>query len=728
MKIRHHLSAATSLFVSFGFNLSRLATCLDTSTSDDSTEYMHFVAHNQSQTCSEDAHATQFDNQIRGVNLGGWMVLEPWITPSLFYQFLGGDENSTAIDIYTFCEILGPEEGNRQLQRHWETWVTEEIIEKLAESGAVNSLRLPVGDWMYKPYGPYIGCTDGALDHVDYLLDWAHASGLSVLIDIHGVKGSQNGFDNSGQSQGFQWTSKLNTVPAGDVTFEHWPIRTAGWMGTFHPETATYTDINRDNIQHALDVIQTIVDRYKEHPAVLGLEPVNEPWQYTPIEELKKFYWEGYLIVKQSAPYWKFIIHDSFRFDPNVWGGFMKGCPDRAIDTHIYQAWKDPSSRLAFYKDACNQKNYITEMENAFGPVVVGEWSLATDNCAMWLNGFNDNLPGFPRLPCKYIPCSPPYMGLEQPGTPVDPNKPIQGPYGTGMSGPHFGLCPVGRDWLKESNGITYGKDWMKAPPHAPPGRDASDDVMTNLAMKKINAFSGFGHGFYFWNFRTDVQEPHWSYMLALEKGWIPNGNLNDNSITNACEKEDANDFLCIAKPDSLDTNIRKGLDYVLLQDGPEDLVLHGKVYNSTDVSDMKGEKLHNLANSAFNTFWQKHKADGATCDFGGVAMLAEVNKTTTQNDEWNDDYISQEEVEKRVLLVTICIILGIMFGGLIGFCAAMRTSRRFNQRVYQSTLFRPLSKTHFFRKSFAGFSSEEYTEIQPKRQLHMTNEMPYAT
>ena len=30
-------------------------------------------------------------------------------------------------------------------------------------------------------------------------------------------------------------------------------------------------------------------------------------------------------------------------------------------------------------------------------PLIVGEWSLATDNCAMWLNGFNDNLPGFPK-------------------------------------------------------------------------------------------------------------------------------------------------------------------------------------------------------------------------------------------------------------------------------------------------------------------------------------------
>jgi glucan 1,3-beta-glucosidase len=57
----------------------------------------------------------------------------------------------------------------------------------------------------------------------------------------------------------------------------------------------------------------------------------------------------------------------------------------------------------------------------------------------MWLNGFNDNLPGFPRLPCKYSPCvggpnhdDPPYMGVDvQPGVPIDPSNPMQGPYGT---------------------------------------------------------------------------------------------------------------------------------------------------------------------------------------------------------------------------------------------------------------------------------------------------------
>ena len=47
---------------------------------------------------------------FRGTALGGWLVLEPWITPSLFYQFLGasekwGDEapSHVGLDSYTFC-------------------------------------------------------------------------------------------------------------------------------------------------------------------------------------------------------------------------------------------------------------------------------------------------------------------------------------------------------------------------------------------------------------------------------------------------------------------------------------------------------------------------------------------------------------------------------------------------------------------------------------------------
>lgn len=61
----------------------------------ESTVFRNFIAHSNNMTCSADEHARPFNNQIRGVNLGGWMVLEPWITPSLFMQFLGGGENTS---------------------------------------------------------------------------------------------------------------------------------------------------------------------------------------------------------------------------------------------------------------------------------------------------------------------------------------------------------------------------------------------------------------------------------------------------------------------------------------------------------------------------------------------------------------------------------------------------------------------------------------------------------
>jgi glucan 1,3-beta-glucosidase len=54
-----------------------------------------------------------------GTNIGGWMVLEPWITPSLFYRFLDKKKGETALDSYTLCEVLGAEEGNRVMREHW---------------------------------------------------------------------------------------------------------------------------------------------------------------------------------------------------------------------------------------------------------------------------------------------------------------------------------------------------------------------------------------------------------------------------------------------------------------------------------------------------------------------------------------------------------------------------------------------------------------------------------
>lgn len=567
---------------------------------DNSSAFVDFTPNSTDQTCTRDDHATPFNFQVRGTNLGGWLVLEPWITPSLFYQFLGtqaryGDQapEKTGMDIYSFCTALGPEEANRQLRIHWRNWVTEDDIRELAQAG-VNSLRIPVGDWMFAPYYPFIGCTDGSIDELDRVLDLCEKYGIKALIDIHGHIGSQNGFDNSGKTHRVQWTSIASSIPVGTTTFSHWPIRVAEWVGTWDEHNKNYSSINYNNLNQSLTVVTLITERYASHPAILGLQPVNEPWELTPIKVLKDFYWKSYKHMKAAAPHWKFVVHDSFRFGLNYWATFMKGCPDIALDTHIYQAWMNPGTKQDMYSNACQQKYTIASMEDALMPVIVGEWSLATDNCAMWLNGFNDNLPGFPKVTCKFVDCpiNSTYLGDGFPGTPLDKNKPILGPYGTGTSGPSFGKCPV--------TTTAYF--------------DVEDaDFTHNLAVKKLNAFD-VGHGWYFWNFKTEFTTK-WSYLDLVRTGAFPS-NVSDYSsdVENACEKEDSGDFICSAKRGGKMFEFKNALAFACNAPGIDCTYL-----NKTSTN------IYEQCDWAFNTYWHRYREKGATCDFGGIAHLVET-------------------------------------------------------------------------------------------------------
>jgi len=60
--------------------------------------------------------------KVRGVNLGGWFVLEPWITPSIFEPWA---TSQTAVDEYTLCAALGQDAALSTLQAHWNSWITQ---------------------------------------------------------------------------------------------------------------------------------------------------------------------------------------------------------------------------------------------------------------------------------------------------------------------------------------------------------------------------------------------------------------------------------------------------------------------------------------------------------------------------------------------------------------------------------------------------------------------------
>ena len=218
------------------------------------------------------------------------------------------------------------------------------------------------------------------------------------------------------------------------------------------------------------------------------------------------------------------------------------------------------------------------------------------------------------------------------------------------------------------------------------------------MAEKKINAFSGVGHGFYFWNFRTDLEEPQWSYMLALDRGWIPNGNLHEERIEDACKNEDEGHFKCILKRDIPDQPIRDAIHYINDQTNNTE---------NRDIEALSGDKLRSGAEPIIDEYFQDYRASGVTCDFGGIGLLVEENRNITDDDYlgWDDDeYYIYINTGPSWWLITIYILVATLLGSLVGFMSAMRFSKKFNKRVRESKFFKNTSfgKNPLVRKSLA--------------------------
>ena len=279
------------------------------------------------------AQSRRESGKIRGVNLGGWLVLEKWITPTLF-------AGETAEDEYTFTLALGKAKAAKVLQHHRETWITADDFKWLAKHG-INSVRLPVGYWVAEENPPFIR----GLETMDWAFRTAKANGLTVLLDLHGVPGSQNGWDHSGRQGALGWHT------------------------------------SKENIAHSLRVLEDLAIRCKAYDNLLGIELVNEPRKDVPLAILKDYYQEGYQRVRRhlGKECAAVFIHDAFR--PLAWADFMRE-PDFGnviLDAHLYQCFSDEDNHRDLNSHlevaAVEHRTQLDEMQKQL-PCIVGEWSL----------------------------------------------------------------------------------------------------------------------------------------------------------------------------------------------------------------------------------------------------------------------------------------------------------------------------------------------------------------
>src|SRR5262249_10372244 len=203
-----------------------------------------------------------------------------------------------AEDEYTLCEALGKAKATERLKRHRETWITADDFGWLKARG-INAVRIPVNYGIAEENPPFLT----AMDTLDWAFVTAKKHGIGVLLDLHGVPGSQNGWDHSGRQGKLLWHT------------------------------------SKDNINHSLRIVADLASRCKAHDNLIGFELLNEPRWDVPLDIIKTYYQDAYHRVREHIPGERIavVIHDAFR--PREWSKFM-GEPDYKnviLDTHLYQ-------------------------------------------------------------------------------------------------------------------------------------------------------------------------------------------------------------------------------------------------------------------------------------------------------------------------------------------------------------------------------------------------------
>ena len=293
--------------------------------------------------------------KIKGVNLGNWLVLEKWMLPELF-------EGTGAEDEVWLNRKMNPAELKEKMKEHRDTFITEQDFAFIKEQG-IWLLRIPVPYFIFGDRPPFNGC----VEYLDKAFDWAEKYGLQILIDLHTVPGSQNGYDNVGLTGVCKWCK------------------------------------NPEEVEFALTVLERLAKRYGQREGLYGIEVLNEPISflvyatapstgkavdkeeakgsgYVPLPFLENFYRNAYRRLRKILPENKTIVfHDGFRL--RHWGKFFRKehMKNVVLDTHIYIFAMEsfvPIHMPWVYQIYIKSQQRLIERIQRDVPVVVGEWCI----------------------------------------------------------------------------------------------------------------------------------------------------------------------------------------------------------------------------------------------------------------------------------------------------------------------------------------------------------------
>ncbi|CAK9163294.1 unnamed protein product [Ilex paraguariensis] len=246
---------------------------------------------------------------------------------------------------YQLANGFGYAKAKEVLKRHRNSFITVDDFNFLYRHG-INTVRIPVGWWIAfdpNPPAPFIG---GSLEALDNAFSWAQAYSIKCIIDLHAAPGSQNGMEHSSSRDG-----------------------TTGWS------------TSPDSISQTLVVIDFLASRYAKHPALLGIELLNEPSSATvPLDILVSYYKQGYQIVrKYSSTAYVIFCQRIGNTDPFELYQANLGSINTVVDLHYYNLFDNFFVNMStvdniqyIYK---SRESQVQALNGANGPLVfIGEW------------------------------------------------------------------------------------------------------------------------------------------------------------------------------------------------------------------------------------------------------------------------------------------------------------------------------------------------------------------
>ncbi|GMN33691.1 hypothetical protein TIFTF001_004293 [Ficus carica] len=265
--------------------------------------------------------------------------------PSVFVMTI---VSNTLHGEYQLTNGLGPDRARQVLQEHWNTYITESDFRFMSSNG-LNAVRIPVGWWIASdpnPPKPFVG---GSLRALDNAFTWAQKYGLKVIVDLHAVQGSQNGWEHSGTRDGYQeW---------GD-----------------------------SQISDTVAVIDFLAKRYANNPALIAIELINEPLAPgVNLDTLKRYYKAGYDAVRKYTSTAYVILSNRLgAADSRELLSFASGLNRVVIDVHYYSLYSDFFKSLTVQQHIdyiYNQRSSdLGAVTTSNGPLsFVGEWSAEWD-------------------------------------------------------------------------------------------------------------------------------------------------------------------------------------------------------------------------------------------------------------------------------------------------------------------------------------------------------------